>query len=230
MIGRGEVVAALSGFLAAHEEFADASLVVLGTAGQDSSAITTYYAVDVAQQHQGMKVRSLPDALAFGSPILFVDDIIGSGRQAAGVVRSWLGSHEVSLELGEDRPELPPSLQDLLKEAPVGFLFAAGFGDGVGFLSDSISDLMTNVGPIEVGLAEQALPTIFGAGAIADPQRQELIEFCRVVARDCPGRRGGEARRAASGLRQQGFTGDLSVQHTHSDADVPLESKRGGFA
>jgi len=128
LVGRPETNSALDTFMTRHPEFRGASLCPLGEP-KDSSSVITYFGGDLADKHD-LHVTSLSDALTRAAPVVFVDDFIGSGNQAAGIVQTWLGERP-SVALHEDRQTLAPEQAQALRDHTVGFVFAAGLETGV---------------------------------------------------------------------------------------------------
>lgn len=123
LVTRSDVVQSVERFLAAHPEFKGASVCPFG-APKDSSSVLTYYIQDLAPQFE-LRVESLEQALTYGErPILFVDDLIGSGGQSQSVVAGWFGEQG---PLDEDHG-LPLSdfAQKALISRKVAFLFLFG--------------------------------------------------------------------------------------------------------
>jgi len=77
----------------------------------------------------------------FGKPIIFADDIIGSGKRSASIVRAWLGDMRLADELGECRQTLPSEVRSLLFNRPIAFCFAAGLDDGHKCLGEALDEV-----------------------------------------------------------------------------------------
>jgi hypothetical protein len=92
VLTRREVHAAIDGFLSENADFQGCHVCQLG-GPRDSSAIMTYYAQDLADR-RNLNVTPLQQALSEDNrPILFVDDFLGTGRQAVSIVKHWLTEH-----------------------------------------------------------------------------------------------------------------------------------------
>lgn len=180
IIDRHAVVRPLFDFLAAHPEFEEASLVVFGSAG-DSSSIVTYFAMDAGARHPGLRVRELGEALMLDKPILFVDDIIGSGRQSAAIVRAWFGDTGLADELGEVRTVLPEPARSMLAAGRPGFCFAVGLEDGEGELTAALEGSGIGDFVVKVGRQEASLPTIFTAGEVTVAAREAFVSRCEAI-------------------------------------------------
>lgn len=183
IIDRHAVVQPLLAVLQSEAGLHDASLVVFGTAG-DSSSIATYFSLDAGVKYPRLKVRDLGEALVNGKPIIFADDIIGSGRQAASIVNAWFGDHALADELGETRRELPPDVRDLLRATRTTFVFAVGLDGG----EDELRTALTAQGfqnyDIRIGRTEATLPTVFSSGEVTDADREAFVAFCSSAGDD----------------------------------------------
>jgi hypothetical protein len=180
LIDRRDVVRPLVDFLIENSEFENASLVVLGSSA-DSSSIATYFSLDVAQRYPNLRVRDLGTALLADGPILFVDDLIGSGRQAASVVHAWFGDLELAQELGEARFTLTPGAQEGLSESKIGFCFAAGLDAGPSRLKEALEahDIVAPV--VHVGRREENIPTVLRSGELTDDARSKFVSRCSEI-------------------------------------------------
>lgn len=137
VLGRETIAAAVKSFLDSHPDFVGSSLAVFGS-GKDSSSVVTYYANDLAADYE-LHARPLDSALLAESPILFVDDFVYSGRQAAAIISAWMGEHEPAKALGEDRDELAHTLRERFRRRRVGFCFATGFKDEVAPIKEALT-------------------------------------------------------------------------------------------
>ncbi len=120
VIDRECLVQAVKAFLGKRrDEFSSA--VPLGEP-KDSSAITTYYAGDIAK----LTIRSTGDALRRGDGIVFAEDFVGTGNQTISIFESLLGV-EPTINLNEHREEpLPEELRELFRSRSLAIVFAAG--------------------------------------------------------------------------------------------------------
>jgi hypothetical protein len=126
-------------------------VVPLGEA-KDSSAVTTYYAGDIAE----LTIRSLGDALRRGDGILFAEDFVGTGNQTISLLESLLGVPP-STDLHEEREEpLPDDLKALFKTRRLAIVFAAGTSVGASAVDAAAKQLGLN---LEVKLQEELAPT-----------------------------------------------------------------------
>jgi HD superfamily phosphohydrolase len=154
LIGRSDYVKAMKDFVTANQEFHNAVVVSFGDA-KDSGNIVAYLVQDT-----GLAVKSLDAALDLTNPIIFVDDFIGSGGQAEGIVANWYGELP-ALKLGEGiRTRLSKRSLKRLGKRPVAFVYAAGWDDGEAALLKSCKN--RGLDPkVHIGIREAELPTCF---------------------------------------------------------------------
>jgi hypothetical protein len=172
VIGRSDVGRAVADFIEANPQFRGSSCAPLGQ-GKDSGAVLTYFVGDVADQYD-LSIRSVEEAAAFDAPILFIDDFIGTGRQAVDIVQAWLGAERTE-DLDEERHALPAGAQGLLRERELGFVFAGGTDAGVENLRSKLGALDLTISAM-AGLTGTELPTISSVlGSAAEP----FVEFAR---------------------------------------------------
>lgn len=169
IVGRADATRALRSFLDANADFRGAYVCPFGSP-KDSSAISTYYAMDIAKEH-GLKVLNLQDCDDPGRPVIFLDDLIGSGGQAQSVLQSWFGEPP-TLELFEDRGgPLSEDLQANLRTRRIGFVFSAGWSKGGELLLECSKKIGLNA-CLHIETRDGALPSAFGRGVIAN----EILE------------------------------------------------------
>lgn len=179
LVGRPEILRLVRSFLDDNPEFRSASIVPLGTP-KDSSSINTYYALDVAQGAPDVKAEDLGDALLSDEPIIFIDDISHSGRQATAILQAWFGDPALANELGEARPRLPPDLRRRLRERPVALLFATATDDAITMIEGAVDQFV----PTIRRLYDAAdLPSLFSVPWDDDAAGRRFIERCRDVGR-----------------------------------------------
>ncbi|XAS68122.1 hypothetical protein V3C33_01950 [Micrococcaceae bacterium Sec5.7] len=137
-LGRDEVAVALNAFHLSRPEVTTAALTSLG-APKDGSSVLTYFANDLASAIN-WTVRTLEDALISGDPIIFVDDLLGTGRSAMNILAGWLGETAPD-PLDEERPPLEERLRDLLRKTPLHFIFLASLSGGKAYLEQGLDKL-----------------------------------------------------------------------------------------
>lgn len=179
VIGRKEANEALHAFLLRNPEFAGSSYCALGES-RDSSALLTYYVGDVAKQNH-LTQRSLADALGHGSPIIFVDDLVGRGSQSISIIEAWLGV-EPTQRLSERRSEhLSPVLAEELRKHRVAFVFVAGMTEGRDALLARTRELELDA-RVYIHLPEEKLS--FLDTALPDQETlRRFEEFCKSQAK-----------------------------------------------
>lgn len=160
VIHRQDIHAAVRAFMSENEGFDSAWTCPLGSP-KDSSAIVTYYANDLASDF-GLRAASLAEALSSDDqPILFVDDFIGSGKQARTIICNWFGDPGAPLK--EDHgPPMQQHMQEALQARGVGFVFAAGEADGLRALLEDAKRLGLSAAG-HVHIPASTLPTAFGS-------------------------------------------------------------------
>jgi ribosomal protein S16 len=179
LIGRREINEILVKFLESHEEFRSGYLCPWGLP-KDSSALTTYWAVDVSPRYE-LITTSLADALNGDKSILFVDDFIGQGHQTVSVIENWFGLPQ-TFNLREDRGKpLTSEQQDLIRSRPIAVLFAAGWSDGANVLKKWIDKLNLNI-LVSIGVVDDELPHAFNANLFKDrDQESKFCELCKDI-------------------------------------------------
>ena len=185
-IGRRQVFDAATRFLEEHADFKNAVIVPFGSA-RDSSSAAAYFAQDVAERCPNIDVDDLAGAIDSERPILFIDDIIHSGRQAAGIVSAWFGDTALAQELNENRRPLSVQLQQALREQQdrIAMLFVAGSEEGDERLTQCLNDLELN--DVLVRIDDTALPSINDQIFKSDRQRKEFQRVCEHIGRQLLG-------------------------------------------
>ncbi len=179
LIGRDEANAALRRFMDGHPEFCNGFLCQFGSP-RDSSAVTAYFTGDVTQLY-GLRPLPVHDALRLDGPIVFVDDIIASGNQAAGILETWLGlPHAVDLHEDHGEP-LGEAFQTRLRERRVAFVFSAGFSDGVKQLFQRSREMGIEA-CVMAHLTDADLPSVFSSAIFTDERQAKAFrEKCREI-------------------------------------------------
>lgn len=179
LLNRKDMVQALDKFLSQHDAFKSGWVVPFGNV-KDSSSVTAYFSSDV-----GMRVGTMEDHLRNAgteTPIVFVDDFIGSGGQATDILAAWFNRTDLRKDLGEQRDALPPELQEHLKNAPLAFMFTAGWDAGVEALQATCSALGLNA-TIHCHLKEKDLP--FARNILearyGENRTAQFLAKCRIV-------------------------------------------------
>ncbi|MEE7466207.1 hypothetical protein MOF8_04305 [Methylobacterium oryzae] len=128
---RADAVAALKKFIDTNPEYRGAWVVPFGDV-RDSGAIQTYYSADLQPTYiSGCK--SMDDIYKGGdsTPIVIVDDFIGSGGQATDILAAGFGMPGLRRDLGEARDLFDEKVQDHLKNVKTAFVFTAAWDEGI---------------------------------------------------------------------------------------------------
>ena len=179
MIGRDEIDGAVESFAIARSEFSGGFLCPLGTT-KDSSSVVAYYAQDVAAKCN-LTDCTVWEALAKTGPIVFIDDFVGRGSQAAGILEVWSGI-EPSEPLHEAREPLQKHLLESLTTRKLAFLFAAGTTEGASRLEKRAQELGFDA-VSQILISEGALPTAFGVTYGTATRKTAFLDRCREVGR-----------------------------------------------
>jgi HD superfamily phosphohydrolase len=140
LLERKDTVAALQAFLGRHPEFGNASVVSLSK-GAESSQIVQYYAADISS---GLSFYpSLHDAARENreGPVIFIDDVCGSGGQVINILGSWFDDPRLKRDLKEPRLAALEPEKDYLADRKVAFVFVAGWKDGLDQIRAATRDL-----------------------------------------------------------------------------------------
>jgi hypothetical protein len=178
LIGRTDIIGVIRKLCSADERFRSAVLTPLGEP-KDSSAICTYIGGDIKQLHD-IEIQSLEFALGReeGRPLIFVDDFIGSGRQAVTIVETLLGL-EPEYDLGEKRQtHLTEGLIQELRQRQVAFCFAAGLSQGPRVLEARLAELGLTA-RVVVGVDQASLPSAFAGRPSTEEMRFQ--KRCREI-------------------------------------------------
>jgi hypothetical protein len=132
---------------------------------------------------RGLRVMTAHELGGPAGQVIFVDDFIGSGRQAVSMLEAWL-DREPSFELGEDRAGAALSdraRQALVEAANCAFVFTAGLDEGVELLRSKL-DEWGLTGIVNRGISKQELPTIETARSAGDIDGEFVEELRRIGA------------------------------------------------
>ncbi len=182
LVGRREVVVSLRNMFETDEgrRLLPGSVCPFGEP-KDSSSIVTYYVSDLAEDFD-LRTHLLHDALLLDRPLIFADDIIGSGRQSVTIVESWLGI-DPTYDLHEERREpLSGDLLDRLREREMLFVYACGSPEGKALFQDRLNALGLNA-TVHVGITDlpQAFPPVAGEDDVTARFRERCAEIGREV-------------------------------------------------
>lgn len=172
LISRESIVGSLETFITDNPEFQGATLAVLGSA-KDSSSVASYFGADLASRLGVVVATSLEDALGRSSPILFLDDFIGTGHQAISILEDWL-EETPTTDLKEDRHDpLPEAKRAELRTRKLGMVFAAGVPEGANTLKNRATELSLDA---TVQIGEVDLPTIHDSGTFRNTDQAKRFK------------------------------------------------------
>lgn len=184
VLGRQDVVTAAKEFFERNPDFVGASIVGFGSL-KDSGSIVSYFANDLGPSfHSG--VMSLEDAMSVApdKPVVFFDDLIASGGQAADMIARWFDVDELKEDLGERRIPFEEPKRKFLRSRKVAFLFVCGWKDGVKKLERAAKTAGLDA-VVHAHLGEPDLPFLFDEGVLKG-KKDDIIrfrKFCEDVGR-----------------------------------------------
>jgi len=185
IIRRHDTVQAVSNFVENHSQFRGAVVVPFGDA-RDSSAIQTYFAADLEGSHIS-KCKSLEEAAREQNttPIIFVDDFLGSGGQTSDILAAGFGREDLRASLGEQRELFGDEVQMLLRGVPVGFVFTAAWDRGKSTLKAATEEHGLEA-TVYSHLTDADIPFAFEGAALNSDGRvvQSFKERCARVGRE----------------------------------------------
>lgn len=182
VIGRAQVIEVVEQFIEQNPIYGNAVVVPFGSL-RDSSYAAAYFAQDVKERFPKVKVDDLAGAIDRNRPILLIDDIIYSGRQAVGIASAWFGDTAPALELNEERRPLSEQLQQALRvqQEEVVFLFVAGSTSGKDRFEQALTDLGMSDALVWIG--DSILPSIDGISYASDVQKADFRQKCEGIGR-----------------------------------------------
>lgn len=131
LLDRSAINLALDTFLdqSDNEKFRSAALVPIGEP-KDGSAVLTYYSGDLGGRFP-VKIRSVEQALAKDSPLIFIDDIVQQGSSIISKFEAWLDLPDTR-DLKEERGQpLGAGAQNELRSRPLAIVTSAGMSNGI---------------------------------------------------------------------------------------------------
>ncbi len=152
-IGRDQIVENLRIFINSDAIWSDARVVPLG-GPKDSGNLSAYYASDI----QSVRTDTIDNALASDSPIIFIDDFIGSGGQAIRLMEELLRLPYSSNRAADEERRYNPTEDQAnkLRDRRFAFVYAAGWNSGKQNLESKLSEYKVNAS-VHVGLTENQL-------------------------------------------------------------------------
>lgn len=197
---RADFNSSVDEFLRGLDSLDGVVLVPIGTA-KDSGSVVGYYATDAAQQH-GVPIRTIHELTDEDTHIVFVDDFIGSGRQAVDILETWLGETR-SADLGEDRSStvLPARLQDHMREATISFVYCAGWDEGLERLRNRLTELGLQIASTVTQFGIDDIPSAFSDDLLAVIDDDGMRQRCEEIGTELlasAGDYGGETAKSRS--------------------------------
>jgi hypothetical protein len=160
ILRREDTKAALLSFLQNNPQFRGATICLLGTL-KDSSAIQSYYALDLRDEFSGLMTVEDAAEHQIQKPIVFLDDVLGSGGQAKNILGHWFDADGLkSSQLKEQRNLFGEVERTYLRDRPIGFVFVAGWDEGVRVLAESCEKLGLNA-TTHTHIGESEIPFAF---------------------------------------------------------------------
>ena len=203
MLTRNDTVRAVRSFVNSNPKFQGGIVVPFGDA-RDSSAIQTYFSGDVEGTHVS-KLMTLQEAASSNSatPIIFVDDFLGSGGQTRDILAKGFGIPSLAARLGEQRSLFGSDVQHFLKTVKVGFVFTAAWSKGLESLRSVAKKLEINA-TVFAHLTDPDLPFAFDCcfegvdSAKVESFRTKCQEIGRALAEQMSRGKGSSASKKAS--------------------------------
>jgi len=185
VLGREDNHAALKKFAELNPKFVGATICPLGEI-KDSSAVQTYLSRDLEKIFP--RACPIEEAAAAGGdkPIVFLDDIVGSGSQTLDILGNWFEDDELKQDqLEETRLPFGREERAFLRSRPVAFVFIAGWKEGLERIRDAATKLRLDA-TVYAYLTDNDLAFAFeGALNGIDPEKVEAFrERCRSIGAD----------------------------------------------
>lgn len=192
MLDRNHIYKALETFVTQHNEFRGAWVAPFG-AIKDSGSILANLAGDARESGLISNLGSLEEYLFHrgGGPIIFIDDIVGSGGQACDMLARWFGREDLlGRDLGEKRDRLPDAQAKAVLSARVAFLFVAGWNAGLEKIRGICSQLNLNA-TVCASLTDGQLPfapkVLASDSAITAQVAEAFLNRCTEIGRQLVG-------------------------------------------
>lgn len=192
MLDRNHIYQALETFVTRHNEFKGAWVAPFG-AIKDSGSILANFAGDARESGLISNLGSLEEYAVRrgGGPIIFIDDIVGSGGQACDMLARWFGREDLlGRDLGEERDRLPDVQATAVLSARVAFLFVAGWNAGLEKIRGICSQLNMNA-TVFASLTDGQLPfapeVLASDPAITAQVAEAFLNRCTEIGRQLVG-------------------------------------------
>jgi hypothetical protein len=146
VITRSDRKAAFDAFEAETPTQVWCELTSRGKKTSSSSARIGYEAKDIGQAPEIGKLWELePSKIRAQGTVVFFDDILCSGAQAASLLYCWFGRSDAAVSAGDHDDPLPDQLQALIREVGLTFFYPTGFQQGKELLEKCGRDLDISV-------------------------------------------------------------------------------------
>ncbi|WP_162561425.1 phosphoribosyltransferase-like protein [Methylobacterium terrae] len=179
ILSREDNFEALRTFIDKYPQFKGATIIPLGDL-KDSGTVQAYISRDLESVFP--RTLTVEQAAERGGdePLVFIDDLIGSGGQASDLIGSWFDNEQLKQEqLGENRLPFNAREQDFLKSRPVAFVFLTGWTDGRRRLQEAADAVGMNA-VVYVHIDEGKLPFAFKNIEDGSPQAR-FRDQCRQI-------------------------------------------------
>ena len=187
ILSRDDTHAALRSFAKKHPEFVGATIIPFGDL-KDSGVIQGYLSRGLEDIFPHLTTVEKAAEVGGDAPVVFVDDFIGSGKQASDVIGTWFDDDDLKKsELGEARFAFQERERTFLKNRPVGFVFVAGWDDGLARIKEAAEKVGINA-TVDVFIPESEIPFAFNgegrsAASLAFERESQKIGESLLAAR-----------------------------------------------
>ena len=187
MLDRNDLNQALAKFIEGQPEFSGGWVAPFGAA-KDSGSVQAYLAGDARPRGLISDLGGLEEYVVRGAgrPIIFVDDVVGSGGQACDMLAAMLGCDDLRRDLGERREKLPDVQAVAMRSVPVAFLFVAGWQTGLDAIREICPKLSLNASVFAL-LTDGDLPfaaSVLAADETVSPAHANaFLERCAEIGR-----------------------------------------------
>jgi deoxynucleoside triphosphate triphosphohydrolase SAMHD1 len=184
VLRREDTKSALIRFLDAYPQFQGATVCLLGSQ-KDSSSVQSYFSLDAAGHFSGPMTVEEAARKKLPGPVVFVDDIVGSGGQTKNMLGHWFDIEGLKVsELGEQRTLFGEVERAYLREREIAFVFVAGWDDGVSTLRQCCDKIGIQA-TIYVHIPETDIPFAFdqNINGMNAEQTQSFRARCLAIGR-----------------------------------------------
>jgi HD superfamily phosphohydrolase len=184
VLTRPDTIATLDNFFKQNPDFRGAWVVPFGDA-KDSGAVQAYLSAGHSCISQ-LGTLDEYEQRGQGSPLIILDDFIGSGGQATDILAAWFNRADLRKDLGEHREALTPKIATCLKESKIAFVFVSGWDQGVEAVRDVTQKLelsamvFCNLEERDIPFARQSLLN----AKISIPVIESFLSRCQEIGAD----------------------------------------------